>query len=60
MPPDSVRKTLNENGLKVRINEMNFPFDYDHISPFPLGEKIKEETNECFGKVLANAAEWLD
>jgi hypothetical protein len=60
MPPDSVRKTLNENGLKVRINEMNFPYDCDHISPFPLGEKIKEETNECFGRVLEDAADWLD
>jgi hypothetical protein len=60
MPPDSVRKTLNENGLKVKINEMHFPFEYDHISPFPLGEKIKEQTNECFENVFSCAAEWLE
>jgi len=60
MPPDSVRKTLNENGIRVKINEMHFPFEYDHISPFPLGEKIKEETNSCFEKVFSCVSEWLE
>ncbi len=60
MPPDSVRKTLNENGLKVRIKEMHFPYEYDHISPFPLGDKIKEQTNECFEDVFTNITEWLE
>jgi len=60
MPPDSVRKTLCENGLNIKINEMNFPYEYDHISPFPLGEKIKEGTDESFERVFKNAAEWLE
>ena len=59
MPPESVRKTLNADGLKVKIKEMHFPFEYNHITPFPLSEKTKNETNECFEKVFQAAADWL-
>lgn len=59
MPPKSVSETLNTEGLKVRIKEMHFPFDYNHISPFPLNEKIKEEVNECFENVFSEASKWM-
>lgn len=60
MPPESVKKTLNADGLKVKIEEMHFPFEYNHISPFPLNEKIKNETNECFEQVFSAVADWLE
>ena len=60
MPPESVRNTLNADGLKIKINEMHFPFEYNHITPFPLSEKIEKETNECFELVFSKVAEWLE
>jgi hypothetical protein len=60
IPPESVRITLTEKGLHTRINEMHFPIEYDHVLPFPVGEKIKEETNKCFEQVFSAAAEWLE
>ncbi|MEI7484763.1 MAG: DUF6051 family protein [Ignavibacteriota bacterium] len=57
---DSVRKTLTEKGLDIRINEMHFPIEYDHVLPFPIGEKIKDETDRCFKQVFSVVAEWLE
>lgn len=60
VPTMSVTKTLTEKGLKIRVNEMHFPIEYDHVMPFPIGEKIKEETNKCFEQVFSEVAEWLE
>ena len=60
MPPESVKKTLNVDDLKVKIREMHFPFEYNHISPFPLSEKIKNETNESFEQVFSAVCDWLE
>lgn len=60
MPPDSVRETLDTDGLKIKIKEMHFPYEYNHISPFPLNEKSKNETNECFNKVFSSVAKWFN
>ncbi|MDD5360940.1 MAG: DUF6051 family protein [Ignavibacteria bacterium] len=54
MPPASVKKVLsgnnNEPGIEVR--ELDFPFDYDHVSPFPLSENIRTETNRYFKEFM--------
>lgn len=60
IPTESVIKTLTEKGLNIRVNEMHFPIEYDHVLPFPVGEKIKEETNKYFEQVFSAAAEWLE
>ncbi|MFA5012757.1 MAG: DUF6051 family protein [Ignavibacteria bacterium] len=60
MPPDSVRETLDTDGLKIKIKEMHFPYEYNHISPFPLNEKSKNETNECFNNVFSSVAKWFN
>ena len=60
VPTTSVTKTLTEKGLNIIINEMHFPIEYDHVLPFPIGEKIKEETNKCFEQVFSAAADWLE
>jgi predicted esterase len=58
IPPDSVRKTLcgvtAPTGIKV--DELDADIDYDHISPFPQGEKIKNETDVFFNRVFEKAA----
>jgi hypothetical protein len=58
IPPDSVRKTLNgcRSATGIKIDELNADLDYDHISPFPPGEKIRKETDEFFTKVFDKAA----
>jgi hypothetical protein len=61
MPPASVKKVLsgknNKPGIEVR--ELDFPFDYDHVSPFPLGENIKNETDICFKEFMNICADKL-
>lgn len=61
MPPDSVRTTLaGDNGIPgMKVTELDFPFEYDHVSPFPLGENIKEESERAFGMFAELSAEWL-
>lgn len=56
MPPDSVRKTLNY----AKIKEFHFPYDYDHIAPFPLNEKIKEKTDTQFNNVFKTISEYIN
>lgn len=59
MPPESVRKTLEgENCVPgIKVTELDFPFEYDHISPFPLGENIKAETDRAFNEFIKIASE---
>ncbi|MCE1165305.1 MAG: DUF6051 family protein [Bacteroidetes bacterium] len=59
MPPDSVRISLQgeNNAPGIRVTELDFPFEYDHVSPFPLGENIKEETEKAFRQFVDIAAE---
>lgn len=61
IPPESVIQTLNGNDKKIstEVIVMDFPFDYDHISPFPLGESIQNEVDKSFGEVFNIASEFL-
>jgi len=61
IPPSSVKLTLQgANGnIPVEVTVKDFPFEYDHISPFPLGEGIKDEVNKCFKEVFEEASEFL-
>ncbi len=61
IPPESVIQTLNGDDKKIstEVIVMDFPFDYDHISPFPLGENIQVEVDKSFGKVFNIASEFL-
>lgn len=61
IPPDSVIQTLNGDDKKIstEVIVMDFPFDYDHISPFPLGENIQNEVDKCFREVFNIASEFL-
>lgn len=56
MPPDSVRKTLKY----ARIEEFHFPYEYDHIAPFSLNEKIKDETDIHFNKIFKTISEFIN
>lgn len=57
IPPDSIRETLQ--GAGVCVEEHDCGIDYDHISPFPLSENLKVETDRFFGRVFERASEFL-
>jgi hypothetical protein len=61
IPPESVIQTLKGDNKKIGIDVdvMDFSFEYDHISPFPLGDKIKDEVNKSFDEVFTIAGEFL-
>jgi len=37
----------------------DFPFDYDHISPFPLGENLSNQVDDSFREVFSLASDFL-
>ncbi len=61
MPPDSVKSSLEGTGSVpgIKVTELDFPFEYDHVSPFPLGEHIKDETGDAFNRFAEMSAGWL-
>jgi hypothetical protein len=61
IPPNSVRETLcgKNNNIPIDVNIMDFPFEYGHVSPFPLIEHIQPDVNKCFDKVFNLAGRFL-
>lgn len=61
IPPSSVILTLqgSNKNIPVEVTVKDFPFEYDHISPFPLGEGIKNEVNNSFMEVFEEASDYL-
>ena len=61
IPPSSVILTLNgkDKNIPIDVAVKDFPFEYDHISPFPLGEGIKDEVNKSFLEVFTEASDYL-
>ncbi|MCX6164228.1 MAG: DUF6051 family protein, partial [Ignavibacteriae bacterium] len=61
IPPTSVVQTLQgkDKEIPIDVGVMDFPFEYDHISPFPLGENIQKEVDESFNDVFNFAGEFL-
>jgi hypothetical protein len=61
IPSTSVIQTLQgkNKDIPIDVRVMDFPFEYDHISPFPLGENIQEEVDKSFLDVFNTAGEFL-
>jgi hypothetical protein len=61
IPPLSVRKTLKgrENNIPVNVMTLDFPYEYDHVSPFPLIENIQKEVDISFNRVFEIAGDYL-
>lgn len=49
----------NRKKIPIDVEVMDFPFDYDHISPFPLGENIQDEVDKSFYQVFTLASDFL-
>jgi hypothetical protein len=61
IPPHSVIQTLQgkDNNIPIDVEVMDFSFEYDHISPFPLGENIQNEVDKSFNDVFNIAGKFL-
>ena len=61
IPPLSVINTLKgkDKNIPINVMKMDFPFNYDHVSPFPLNENIQEDVDICFDRVFGIAGEYL-
>lgn len=61
IPPSSVILTLKgkDKNIPTDVTVKDFPFEYDHISPFPLGEGIRNEVNKSFLEVFTEASDYL-
>ncbi|RPI15907.1 MAG: hypothetical protein EHM58_13045 [Ignavibacteriae bacterium] len=60
-PPENIIDTLTgeKHDIPVKIKVMDFPYDYDHVNPFPLNEKIKHLVNNSFNEVFDFASKEL-
>ena len=61
IPPLSVKNTLNgrKNSIPINVMTLDFPYEYDHVSPFPLIENIQKEVDISFNHVFEIAGEFL-
>jgi len=61
IPPESVLLTLRgiNNNIPIDVLVKDFPFDYDHISPFPLGENLSNQVDDSFREVFSLASDFL-
>lgn len=61
IPPGEVLNTLKGDfrELPAIIDVMDFPYDYTHMTPFPINATALNEVNEAFDKVFRMAADHL-
>jgi len=61
-PPMEALNTLQGGyrSIKVDVEIQDFPFDYSHMVPFPLTNKIQEEVTEAFEKFIQSASEFYN
>jgi len=64
MPPESVTSTLtlkaHSTGMHTpRVDVRDFPFEYSHVTPFPVARTIREEVDMAFRHVFRMAASHL-
>jgi len=58
VPPPEVQNTLqgSERKIHIKVKVLDFDYLYDHVTPFPLQEKIAEEVDKQFNRVFKIAA----
>jgi hypothetical protein len=61
MPFKAVKETLGgssgNTGIRTCVEDL--PYDYDHVNPFPVIDKIAGLVNSSFEKVFSYASECL-
>ena len=60
MPYFGVAEAMGDNCASNRISQMDFPFDYSHENPFPVGKLInRKEVDASFTNIFSQAVEFL-
>jgi hypothetical protein len=60
-PPNEVLNTLtgDSRNIPIHVDVQDFPYPYNHVTPFPSEEKYEMPVNECFQQVFNLASEFL-
>lgn len=61
VPPVEVLTTLQGDfrNIPTRVEPMDFDYPYDHVHPFSLMDKYKNQTNQSFQEMISKAADFL-
>jgi hypothetical protein len=61
IPPAEISAVFKgkERNLPVRVKILDFPFDYDHVTPFPLTQPLEDKVNRSANKIFTMAARFL-
>ncbi|WP_322971362.1 DUF6051 family protein [Faecalibacter sp. LW9] len=61
-PPMEALNTLQGGyrSIKVDVEIQDFPFDYSHMVPFPLTNKIQEEVTTAFNAFMTSASDFYN
>jgi len=61
VPPVEVLNTLRGEmrDIDITVDVEDFPYEYSHVTPFPLAPKLAVQTDEAFRRIMARAGEFL-
>ena len=60
MPYFGMTEALGKSCANERISLLDFPFDYSHENPFPVGKLIdSKEVDLAFNQIFEEAVEFL-
>ena len=61
IPPSGVANNLlgRLQGIKTKVDVLDFEYPYNHVTPFPLLEKFKSQVDNSFNQVMEKAAAFL-
>lgn len=61
-PPMEALNTLKGGyrNIKVDVEIQDFPFDYSHMVPFPLTNKVQEEVTTSFNQFIQSASDFYN
>jgi hypothetical protein len=60
-PPLEVSNTFKgvENNIGIKVRVLDFPYEYDHVTPFPLKKDSESEVDKAFRKVIKTAVKFF-
>ena len=61
-PPTEALNTLQGGYRKIGVDVeiQDFPYDYSHMVPFPLSNKIQQEVTDSFNRFIASASDFYN
>ena len=61
IPPKSVNNMLhgNSGNINTKVDVIDYPYPYNHVTPFPLVDKYKTLVNDSFKTTFDKAAQFL-